>query len=51
MASMDLIEQYIEGLYEEIPDKIACTKKILHLARKTENMEQLMANGILFQKF
>ncbi|KAJ3293590.1 Kinesin-associated protein 3 [Borealophlyctis nickersoniae] len=43
--TMNNIEQYIEGLYEEIPDKIASTRNILQLARVPENMEALIGNG------
>ncbi|KAJ3210624.1 hypothetical protein HDU67_005161 [Dinochytrium kinnereticum] len=44
-SSLDRIEQYIEGLYEEIPEKVASTRKILHLAKMPENMEALISNG------
>ncbi|KAJ3412303.1 Kinesin-associated protein 3 [Chytridiales sp. JEL 0842] len=46
-SSMDNMEHYIEGLYEEIPDKIASTQHILQLARVPENMDLLMANESL----
>ncbi|RKO93016.1 kinesin-associated protein-domain-containing protein, partial [Blyttiomyces helicus] len=41
------IEHYIEGLYEEIPDKIQSTRNILQLARMSENMETLISNDAL----
>lgn len=44
-ASMALIETYIEGLYEEMKDKITATRKILALARVPENQEPLISNG------
>ncbi|KAJ3093007.1 Kinesin-associated protein 3 [Quaeritorhiza haematococci] len=47
IASMDNIEQYIEGLYEEIPDKINSTRNILQLARVPDHMEYLVANEAL----
>ncbi|KAJ3115068.1 Kinesin-associated protein 3 [Phlyctochytrium bullatum] len=43
--SLDRIEFYIEGLYEEIPEKVAATRKILQLAKMPENMEALISNG------
>lgn len=46
-ASMDAIEQYIEGLYEEIPEKIHSTRVILQLARVPENMDTLIGNDAL----
>ncbi|KAI8848530.1 kinesin-associated protein-domain-containing protein [Chytridium lagenaria] len=46
-SSLDRIEHYIEGLYEEIPDKIASTRKILYLAKMPENMEALISNEAL----
>ncbi|KAJ3126935.1 Kinesin-associated protein 3 [Nowakowskiella sp. JEL0407] len=46
-AEMSNIEEYIEGLYEEIPDKIKSTRMILQLARIPENMESLMKNDSL----
>ncbi|KAI9207591.1 kinesin-associated protein-domain-containing protein [Polychytrium aggregatum] len=45
--SIDSIEQYIEGLYEEMPDKISSTRSILQLARVPENMELLIGNDAL----
>ncbi|KAJ1564231.1 Kinesin-associated protein 3, partial [Cladochytrium tenue] len=47
ISSMDLIETYVEGLYEELPEKIASTKKILRLARTPDNMELLISNEAL----
>ncbi|KAJ3103417.1 Kinesin-associated protein 3 [Phlyctochytrium planicorne] len=46
-SSLDRIEQYVEGLYEEIPEKIAATRKILQLAKAPENMENLISNESL----
>ncbi|KAJ3016484.1 UNVERIFIED_CONTAM: Kinesin-associated protein 3 [Siphonaria sp. JEL0065] len=46
-ASLDMIEQYIEGLYEDIPDKIASTRKILCLAKNPQNLDVLMENESL----
>ncbi|KAJ3039310.1 Kinesin-associated protein 3 [Rhizophlyctis rosea] len=41
------LDKYIEGLYEEIPDKIASTRNILQLARNPENMDALISNDSL----
>ncbi|KAI9328528.1 kinesin-associated protein-domain-containing protein [Obelidium mucronatum] len=43
-ASLDMIEQYIEGLYEDTADKIASTKNILSLAKNPQNLDLLMEN-------
>lgn len=42
---MDQVDQYIEGLYEEVNEKIASTKAILQLAKSPENMIDLISNG------
>lgn len=47
VSSMDNMEQYIEGLYEEIPEKVSSTRHILQLARIPENMEALITNDSL----
>ncbi|KAJ3133546.1 hypothetical protein HK101_004446, partial [Irineochytrium annulatum] len=47
VSSLDLIEHYIEGLYEEVPEKITATRNILSLARVPENMETLISNEAL----
>ncbi|KAJ3286978.1 Kinesin-associated protein 3 [Rhizoclosmatium sp. JEL0117] len=46
-ASLDMIEQYIEGLYEDMPDKIASTRNILSLAKNPQNLDILMDNESL----
>ena len=46
IPSMSYIEHYVEGLYEDIKDKILSTKKILYLARFPENMRSLISNGM-----
>ncbi|KAI9106093.1 kinesin-associated protein-domain-containing protein [Phlyctochytrium arcticum] len=45
--SVENIEQYIEGLYEEIPDKIKSTRYVIELARDHENLETLVTNDAL----
>jgi hypothetical protein len=41
------IEQYIEKLYESPEERLAATDKILHLARNQDNLEALLADGML----
>ncbi|KAI8586335.1 kinesin-associated protein-domain-containing protein [Geranomyces variabilis] len=41
------IESYIEGLYEEIPDKIKSTRNVLELARDPANLDALVGNDAL----
>jgi hypothetical protein len=43
---MNEIDVYIEGLYEEIEEKIASTRSILQLSKIPTNMESLVANGL-----
>ncbi|KAJ3038924.1 Kinesin-associated protein 3, partial [Rhizophlyctis rosea] len=45
--SLSDLDQYIEGLYEDLPDKILSTRNILYLARNPENMEILISNDSL----
>jgi hypothetical protein len=45
-ASMKEIDTYIEGLYEEVKEKVASTRLILQLAKIPENMQELVSNGI-----
>jgi hypothetical protein len=44
---MHKIDTYIEGLYEDINEKIGSTKAILQLAKIPENMPDLVSNGML----
>ncbi|KAJ3276056.1 Kinesin-associated protein 3 [Terramyces sp. JEL0728] len=46
-SSLSQIETYIEGLYEEIKEKIQSTRCILQLAKIPENMQALVANESL----
>ncbi|KAJ3130579.1 Kinesin-associated protein 3, partial [Physocladia obscura] len=46
-ASLNMIEQYIEGLYEDIPEKVASTRNILALAKNPQNLDVLMENESL----
>ena len=41
------MEEYIELLYEDIPEKIRGSALILQLARNPDNLEELLHNGTL----
>uniref|UniRef100_A0A8C5CKH5 Kinesin-associated protein 3a n=1 Tax=Gadus morhua TaxID=8049 RepID=A0A8C5CKH5_GADMO len=43
-ASISSIEEYVELLYEDIPEKVRGATLILHLARNPDNLEELMQN-------
>uniref|UniRef100_A0A671PPV1 Kinesin-associated protein 3-like n=1 Tax=Sinocyclocheilus anshuiensis TaxID=1608454 RepID=A0A671PPV1_9TELE len=47
-ANINSIDDYIELLYEDIPEKIRGATLILHLARNPDNLEELLQNGALF---
>ena len=46
-ASLDNIDKYVEGMYEEIPDKINATRSLVVLARDPVNMETMIKNGTI----
>lgn len=46
-ASITRVEEYVELLYEGIPEKIRGSALILQLARNPDNLEELLHNGIL----
>uniref|UniRef100_A0A673K1X2 Kinesin-associated protein 3-like n=1 Tax=Sinocyclocheilus rhinocerous TaxID=307959 RepID=A0A673K1X2_9TELE len=43
-ANINSIDDYIELLYEDIPEKIRGATLILHLARNPDNLEELLQN-------
>lgn len=45
-ASIRNIDEYIELLYEELPERIRGSAYILQLARNPDNLEELEKNGI-----
>jgi hypothetical protein len=45
ISYMSQIDTYIEGLYEDVKDKIISTRAILQLAKVPENMQELVTNG------
>jgi len=46
-ANINDIEEYVELLYEELPEKIRGTALILQLSRNPDNLEELAVNGKL----
>jgi hypothetical protein len=44
-AQMSSIDEYIEDLYEDMPEKIKATNAILQLAKIPGNMMALVSNG------
>ena len=44
-ANINELEDYIEMLYEELPEKIYGTAMILQLSRYPDNLEELVQNG------
>uniref|UniRef100_A0A4W3JDF8 Kinesin-associated protein 3a n=1 Tax=Callorhinchus milii TaxID=7868 RepID=A0A4W3JDF8_CALMI len=47
IANINDIDDYIELLYEDIPDKVRGSALILQLARNPDNLEELLQNGVL----
>ena len=45
-SSIRRIEEYIDLLYEELPDRILGSSFILQLARNPDNLEELKKNGM-----
>lgn len=49
-ASIMRVDEYVDLLYEGIPEKIRGSALILQLARDSDNLEELLHNGILTLK-
>jgi hypothetical protein len=47
VASLMDLAEYLELLYEDLPDKIRGTSLILQLARNPDNLLELSSNGII----
>lgn len=47
-ASIRNIDEYVELLYEDLPERIRGSALILQLARHPDNLEELQKNGKLF---
>lgn len=48
VANINDMDEYIELLYEDIPDKVRGSALILQLARNPDNLEELLLNGDLY---
>lgn len=48
VANINDMDEYIELLYEDIPDKVRGSALILQLARNPDNLEELLLNGNIF---
>lgn len=51
VASFSMIEQYLELLYEDLPDKTRGSVLILELAKDPNNLEELVNSGKLNIKY
>ncbi len=49
-AHMTDIDDYLEYLYEDIPDKLRASALILQLARNPDNLEELYQNGVFIYR-
>ncbi|KAF5288020.1 hypothetical protein FQA39_LY15549 [Lamprigera yunnana] len=47
VANINCLNEYIELLYEDLPDKIKASQYILHLAKISENLESLSRNEMV----
>lgn len=45
VGSIQDVEKHIEGLYEDLPHKVASTRQILNLAKYRDNLPALGSNG------
>ena len=45
VANINDMDEYIELLYEDLPDKVRGSALILQLARNPDNLEELLLNG------
>lgn len=48
VANINDMDEYIELLYEDIPDKVRGSALILQLARNPDNLEELLLNGRIY---
>ena len=45
VANINDIDDYLELLYEDVPEKVRGTALVLQLARNPDNLEELFQNG------
>lgn len=49
VANINNIDEYLELLYEDVPEKQRGTALLLQLARNPDNLEELFQNGVFLQ--
>ena len=47
VANINDLDEYLELLYEDVPEKVRGSALILQLARNPDNLEDLFQNGML----
>lgn len=45
MANINDVDDYMELLYEDVPEKVRGSALLLQLARNPDNLEELFQNG------
>lgn len=50
-ASIRKIDEYVDLLYEDLPERIRGSALILQLARHPDNLEELQKNGAQFSQW
>jgi len=48
VANINDMDEYLELLYEDVPEKLRGTALILQLSRNPDNLEELFQNGQFF---
>ena len=46
VANINDVDEYLEMLYEDLPEKVKGCALILQLARNPDNLEELFQNGL-----
>jgi len=46
VANVNDMDEYLELLYEDVPEKLRGTALILQLSRNPDNLEELFQNGL-----
>jgi len=49
VANINDMDEYLELLYEDVPEKLRGTALILQLSRNPDNLEELFQNGSFFR--
>ena len=45
-ANINDVDEYLDMLYEDLPDKVKGSALLLQLARNPDNLEELFQNGV-----